>query len=85
MILDSNVAVTAVPFQHKPGCIWEHDHKRIHRVPVDCVTVPDLLAWLDQARVEALGAKEEAEMLRRKILLLKVTIYDLEHPEEEVR
>ena len=59
--------------QHKDGCIampgW------VHRVPIDCTTLPQLWTQLS-------SQEEEIKDLKAKIVSLKAKLWDYEHEEE---
>ena len=56
---------------HKEGCVWMDDRTKIHRVPIDCVTIPQLLASVDHL-------KEVIEHQKRELIELKAQVYDME-------
>lgn len=54
---------------HKEGCVY--DRTKIHRVPIDCITVPQLFDSIDHL-------KQVVEHQKRELIELKAQIYDLE-------
>jgi len=61
------------PQEHLPGCVFTKDE--FHRVPIDCVTVKDL--W---ARIDNMG--HDVESLRIQVTVLKAKLYDFEHKDD---